>query len=37
MEILEQIKKYANKNHIPIIKDDGCDFLINFCKKKQAD
>lgn len=35
MEILEQIKEYANKNHIPIIKDDGCDFLINFCKKNK--
>lgn len=32
MKYLEQLKKIANINHIPIIKDDGCDFLINFCK-----
>ena len=32
MEYLEKIKSVAKENHIPIIKDDGCDFLIEFCK-----
>lgn len=27
---LENLKKYAQENHIPIIKDDGCDFLLSF-------
>lgn len=35
MEYLEKLKQIANKNHIPIIKDEGCDFLIEFCKKHQ--
>ena len=34
MEYLEKLKQIANENHIPIIKDDGCDFLIDFCKKQ---
>ena len=33
MEYLENIKQIANENHIPIIKNDGCDFLVEFCKK----
>ena len=33
MEYLQELKNNANQNHIPIIKDDGCDFLIDFCKK----
>jgi predicted O-methyltransferase YrrM len=33
MEYLEKLKQIANENHIPIIKDDGCDFLINFCRE----
>ncbi len=32
---LEELKKYAEKNHIPIISESGCDFLINFLKKIQ--
>ena len=32
MDYLEKIKSVAKENHIPIIKDDGCDFLIEFCK-----
>lgn len=32
MEYLKELKKVANENHIPIIKDAGCDFLIDFCK-----
>ena len=35
MEYLEKIKSVAKENHIPIIKDDGCDFLIEFCKHNQ--
>lgn len=35
MEYLEQLKQISIENHIPIIKDDGCDFLINFCKSHQ--
>lgn len=30
---LEKLEKISRENHIPIIKDDGCDFLIEFCKK----
>ena len=33
MEYLQDLKQNAKQNHIPIIKDDGCDFLIDFCKK----
>ena len=33
MEYLQDLKQNAQQNHIPIIKDDGCDFLIDFCKK----
>ena len=33
MEYLQELKNNAKQNHIPIIKDDGCDFLIDFCKK----
>lgn len=32
MEYLKQLKEIANKNYIPIIKDDGLGFLIKFCK-----
>lgn len=32
MEYLQKLKQIAKENHIPIIKDDGCDFLIEFCK-----
>ena len=35
MEYLEKIKSVAKENHIPIIKDDGCDFLIEFCKQQK--
>ncbi len=35
MEYLEQLKQISIENHIPIIKDDGCDFLIEFCKTHQ--
>lgn len=35
MEYLEKIKSVAKENHIPIIKDDGCDFLIEFCKRNK--
>lgn len=30
---LENLKKYANENHIPIISDSGCDFLLDFLGK----
>ncbi len=30
---LENLKSYARQNHIPIISDDGCDFLLNFLKQ----
>ena len=33
MEYLEKLKQISNENHIPIIKDDGCDFLTSFCKQ----
>ena len=33
MEYLDNLKQIAKQNHIPIIKDDGCDFLIEFCKQ----
>lgn len=33
MEYLENLKQIANENHIPIIKNDGCDFLVEFCKQ----
>lgn len=33
MEYLEKLKQISNENHIPIIKDDGCDFLTSFCKE----
>ncbi len=32
---LNDLKQYAKINHIPIIKDDGCDFLIDFLKNKK--
>lgn len=32
MEYIKELKQIANENHIPIIKDSGCDFLIEFCK-----
>ena len=32
MEYLEELKKIARKNYIPIIKDDGLNFLVDFCK-----
>ena len=35
MEYLEKIKNEARENHIPIIKDDGCDFLIAFLKQQK--
>ncbi len=35
MKYLEKIKNIAKENHIPIIKDDGCDFLIEFCKQQR--
>lgn len=34
MEYLEELKQQSNINHIPIIKSDGLDFLIEFCKKQ---
>lgn len=33
MEYLDTLKQISNQNHIPIIKSDGLDFLIDFCKK----
>ena len=32
---LLELNKISRKNHIPVIKDDGCDFLIDFCKTNQ--
>lgn len=29
---LEKLNEISIKNHIPVIKDEGCDFLIEFCK-----
>jgi len=32
---IKEIKDYANENNIPIMQDDGIDFLISFIVKKQ--
>ena len=34
-QYLSKLNELSRKNHIPVIKDDGCDFLIDFCKKNQ--
>ena len=33
MEYLEMLKQQAKEKYIPIIKDDGCEFLVEFCKQ----
>lgn len=34
-EYLHKLEQISRKNFIPVIKDDGCEFLIDFCKKNK--
>ncbi|MBO5884804.1 MAG: O-methyltransferase [Clostridia bacterium] len=34
MEYLDKLKQISNENHIPIIKSDGLDFLVDFIQKQ---
>ena len=33
MEYLDKLREQAKEKYIPIIKDDGCEFLVEFCKQ----
>lgn len=36
MDTIYELKKYANENSVPIMKDEGIDFIVNYIKQNEV-